>query len=230
MRGRNKTNRKKKKNADKKIKNKHMFRYLKRQYVKQLCSFSRLLSTPIRTISSLSKTSRKSSYNAMRASSNVYTSQFYRTFSSDGEHIEVVPSLGDSISEGTVIEISKNVGDYVFQDEVFCIIETDKVTVDIPASQAGEITSIKVEEGDTVEIGDELASFNTSAEAPEGGAAATSSSATEAVSEEAATTSTTTTTTAEAPKKTEPTKQPPKMPTPTPSASGRTIHLLECHV
>lgn len=38
-----------------------------------------------------------------------------------------VPEMGDSITEGTILELHKNVGDYVQLDETFAIIETDKV-------------------------------------------------------------------------------------------------------
>lgn len=56
------------------------------------------------------------------------------------EHIIVVPSMGDSITEGTLISIEKQVGDSVEQDEVIAVIETDKVNVDIRSAYAGVIT------------------------------------------------------------------------------------------
>jgi hypothetical protein len=56
------------------------------------------------------------------------------------EHIIVVPSMGDSITEGTLISIEKKVGDSVAQDEVIAVIETDKVNVDIRSAHAGVIT------------------------------------------------------------------------------------------
>lgn len=75
---------------------------------------------------------------------------------------EIVPSLGDSISEGTVVEWVKNVGDIVAADEVICVIETDKVSVDIRATVGGEIVELAAEEGDTIEVGGTLASIDTS--------------------------------------------------------------------
>ena len=44
-----------------------------------------------------------------------------------------VPSMGDSITEGTMVEWLKDVGDYAAEDEVIAIVETDKVSVDIRA-------------------------------------------------------------------------------------------------
>lgn len=85
--------------------------------------------------------------------------QWTRSFAS---YTEVVPPLGDSISEGTVVEWTKSVGDYVNVDDVICVLETDKVSVDIRASQAGTLTAQKAEEGDTVEVGALLADLDTS--------------------------------------------------------------------
>lgn len=51
--------------------------------------------------------------------------------------IEVVPALGESITEGSIASWNKNVGDRVTVDEVIVIVETDKVTVDIKSTNAG---------------------------------------------------------------------------------------------
>jgi len=64
-----------------------------------------------------------------------------------------VPGMGDSISEGTIEEYIKQVGDFVQADEVIAKIETDKVTVDITAPMAGVIREFFHGEGDTVEVG-----------------------------------------------------------------------------
>jgi 2-oxoglutarate dehydrogenase E2 component (dihydrolipoamide succinyltransferase) len=50
-----------------------------------------------------------------------------------------VPTMGDSISNGVVEEFVKKPGDYVEADEIIAKIETDKVTVDIPAPVSGVI-------------------------------------------------------------------------------------------
>jgi len=61
--------------------------------------------------------------------------------------------MGDSISEGTVVAFSKDVGSWVETDEVILQIETDKVTVDVRAPEAGTITEILSKPGDTVPVG-----------------------------------------------------------------------------
>jgi len=87
--------------------------------------------------------------------------------SAAGEFEEVVPPLGDSVTEGTIVEWLKEVDDYVAVDEVICVLETDKVSIDIRSSQAGAILSFGAEEGDTVEVGDSLIVLDLSADAPE---------------------------------------------------------------
>lgn len=93
---------------------------------------------------------------------------FRRYFS---EKMVVVPSMGDSITEGVLVEWTKNVGDYVYVDDIVAIVETDKVAVEIRAADAGLITKQLVELEGEVEVGSELFSVDTSASAPAGGAA-----------------------------------------------------------
>ncbi|MEN3971982.1 2-oxoglutarate dehydrogenase complex dihydrolipoyllysine-residue succinyltransferase [Sphingomicrobium sp. XHP0235] len=64
-----------------------------------------------------------------------------------------VPTLGESITEATVGEWLKQVGDPVEQDEPIASLETDKVSVDVPSPVAGVLESQEVGEGDTVEVG-----------------------------------------------------------------------------
>ncbi len=52
---------------------------------------------------------------------------------------EVVPPLGESITEGTIAKWMKNEGDSVNADDVVLVVETDKVTVDIKATLSGKI-------------------------------------------------------------------------------------------
>jgi 2-oxoglutarate dehydrogenase E2 component (dihydrolipoamide succinyltransferase) len=66
--------------------------------------------------------------------------------------IVAVPKMGDSISEGTVFQIDKKVGDAVELDEVVAVIETDKVKVDIRSSEAGVITSFFADVGEVVPV------------------------------------------------------------------------------
>jgi len=65
----------------------------------------------------------------------------------------VLPAMGTSISEGTVIEWHKQVGDPVAIDEVICEISTDKVDTDCPSPVAGVVTEILVAVGQTVDVG-----------------------------------------------------------------------------
>jgi 2-oxoglutarate dehydrogenase E2 component (dihydrolipoamide succinyltransferase) len=64
-----------------------------------------------------------------------------------------VPAMGESVTEATVAKWFKQVGDAVAADEPLCELETDKVTVEVPAGAAGVLTDIAVEPGATVEIG-----------------------------------------------------------------------------
>jgi len=83
-----------------------------------------------------------------------------------------VPALGESITEAVVGKWHKKVGDTVAVDEPVVVLETDKVTIDVPAPAAGTIAAIAHGEGDTVKIGDVLGSI-----APGAGAAASAPAA-----------------------------------------------------
>ncbi|WP_379546265.1 2-oxoglutarate dehydrogenase complex dihydrolipoyllysine-residue succinyltransferase [Qipengyuania sp. DSG2-2] len=64
-----------------------------------------------------------------------------------------VPQLGESVTEGTIGEWLKSVGDAVAVDEPIVSLETDKVAVEVPSPVAGVIQSLSAEVGDTVEVG-----------------------------------------------------------------------------
>ena len=70
-----------------------------------------------------------------------------------------VPQMGDSITEGAVAALTKSPGDAVDADEVIAQIETDKVTIDVRAPSTGVLNAYKVGEGDTVTVGQALATF-----------------------------------------------------------------------
>ncbi len=70
-----------------------------------------------------------------------------------------VPTLGESITEATVAQWYKKPGDPVAMDEPLCELETDKVTVEVPALAAGVMGPIEAEEGATVEVGALLGSI-----------------------------------------------------------------------
>ena len=73
-------------------------------------------------------------------------------------HMEVrVPTLGESMTEATVGRWFKSVGEAVAQDEALLELETDKVTVEVPAPVSGTLLEIAAESGATVEIGALLA-------------------------------------------------------------------------
>ena len=64
-----------------------------------------------------------------------------------------VPAMGESVTEATVSKWFKKQGDAVKRDEPLLELETDKVTVEVPAPADGAIESISVEEGATVQVG-----------------------------------------------------------------------------
>jgi len=70
-----------------------------------------------------------------------------------------VPALGESVTEATVAQWFKKAGDAVSVDEPLVELETDKVTVEVPAPASGVLTEILIEPGTTVEIGAILASI-----------------------------------------------------------------------
>jgi 2-oxoglutarate dehydrogenase E2 component (dihydrolipoamide succinyltransferase) len=68
-----------------------------------------------------------------------------------------MPALGESVTEGTVTQWLKSVGDTVEVDEPLLEVSTDKVDTEIPSPVAGVLTKILVDEDETVEIGAEIA-------------------------------------------------------------------------
>jgi pyruvate/2-oxoglutarate dehydrogenase complex dihydrolipoamide acyltransferase (E2) component len=75
----------------------------------------------------------------------------------------VMPQMGVSVAEGTIVEWSKRPGDWVERDETVCLVTTDKVDVEIPSPAAGRLSKILVEPGDTVDVGTPLAELDASA-------------------------------------------------------------------
>src|SRR5438477_12921215 len=64
----------------------------------------------------------------------------------------VMPQMGESIAEGTIVRWMKKVGDSVDRDEPLFEISTDKVDAEIPSPAAGVVTEIRANEGQTVEV------------------------------------------------------------------------------
>jgi len=80
-----------------------------------------------------------------------------------------VPALGESVTEATVSKWLVKAGDTVAVDQPLCELETDKVTVEVPATSAGTVVDLVVPEGGTVQVGGVLCHL----EASGAGAAAT---------------------------------------------------------
>jgi 2-oxoglutarate dehydrogenase E2 component (dihydrolipoamide succinyltransferase) len=72
----------------------------------------------------------------------------------------IVPALGESVTEATIARWLKAAGEKVEADEPLVELETDKVTVEVPAPSAGVLTSLAVSEGDNVEVGALLGSID----------------------------------------------------------------------
>ncbi|MEM1105270.1 MAG: 2-oxoglutarate dehydrogenase complex dihydrolipoyllysine-residue succinyltransferase [Pseudomonadota bacterium] len=79
-----------------------------------------------------------------------------------------VPTLGESVTEATVGQWLKSPGDMVSKDDVLVELETDKVSVEVPAPEDGTLSEIIAQEGDTVEIGALLAKLGSGAPASNG--------------------------------------------------------------
>jgi 2-oxoglutarate dehydrogenase E2 component (dihydrolipoamide succinyltransferase) len=79
----------------------------------------------------------------------------------------IMPKMGESIMEGTIIKWHKKVGEQVKKDETIFEISTDKVDTEVPAPADGTIAEILVGEQETVEVGTVVAKLNKSVELPE---------------------------------------------------------------
>ncbi len=90
-----------------------------------------------------------------------------------------VPQLGESVTEATVANWAKKAGEIVRADEPLVELETDKVTLEVPAPLSGVLTEIVAQDGDTVEVGavlgriDETAEVGATTSSPVPAAAAT---------------------------------------------------------
>ncbi len=89
----------------------------------------------------------------------------------------VMPQMGESLAEGTIVKWLKSVGDPVERDEIILEISTDKVDSEIPAPESGTLAEIVANEGDTIEVGKVIARID------KGGGAAASSEAKSAETE-----------------------------------------------
>ena len=74
----------------------------------------------------------------------------------------VMPKMGESITEGTILEWYKKVGEAIAQDETLLEIGTDKVDSEIPAPNAGIVTEILAQPNDVIDVGEVIARIETS--------------------------------------------------------------------
>jgi 2-oxoglutarate dehydrogenase E2 component (dihydrolipoamide succinyltransferase) len=91
-----------------------------------------------------------------------------------------LPQLGETVTEGTITQWFKSVGDTVAADEPLFEVSTDKVDTEVPSPVAGVLTEIRVEEGDTVEVGTVIAVVGDADGAPAAAPAAEPEAATAA--------------------------------------------------
>src|ERR1700760_1290560 len=82
-----------------------------------------------------------------------------------------VPTLGESVTEATIGHWFKKAGDEVKVDEPLVELETDKVTIEVPAPTAGVLSDIAVKDGETVAVGALLGEIKPGAGAPAAAAA-----------------------------------------------------------
>src|SRR3954470_7179462 len=68
-----------------------------------------------------------------------------------------MPAMGESVSEGTILEWAKSPGDPIAEDETIIEISTDKVDAEVPAPASGTLTEVLAEAGDTVTVGQVIA-------------------------------------------------------------------------
>jgi 2-oxoglutarate decarboxylase len=88
-----------------------------------------------------------------------------------------LPEMGESVSEGSIVEWRKKVGDWVDEGETLVDVTTDKVDVEVPSIASGIITALHGEEGATIGVGAVLAEIDTTAAKPEGASAVPAASA-----------------------------------------------------
>ncbi|SCV04546.1 LAMI_0H16996g1_1 [Lachancea mirantina] len=107
-----------------------------------------------------------------------------------------VPPMAESLTEGSLKEFTKQVGDFVKQDELLATIETDKIDVEVNSPVTGKVTKLNFQPDDTVTVGEALAEIEPG-EAPSGSGSEAASEGTPAPQKEE-------------PKKEEPKKEEPK--------------------
>jgi len=96
----------------------------------------------------------------------------------------VMPKMGESIMEATILTWLKKEGDTISQDESVLEVATDKVDTEVPATQGGILKKILAKEGDVIEVGKPIAVITTEVEADDNGRESSASEEPEKVEEE----------------------------------------------
>ena len=91
----------------------------------------------------------------------------------------VMPKMGESITEGTILEWKKKIGDSISKDEPLLEISTDKVDSEIPSPASGTILEIIAQANETIPVGEVIARIGSADEEPNASAKEQSQSAPE---------------------------------------------------
>lgn len=81
----------------------------------------------------------------------------------------ILPEMGESVTEGSIVEWRKKVGEWIEEGDTLVEVTTDKVDVEVPATASGVIKALLVQEGDTVAVGASLAEIDATAARPAAG-------------------------------------------------------------
>ncbi|WP_312923149.1 dihydrolipoamide acetyltransferase family protein [Empedobacter brevis] len=73
-----------------------------------------------------------------------------------------IPKLGESVESVQLVRFTKNIGDFIQEDEVIAEVSTDKVDSDVPSTKTGKIIEFRFNEGDEIKIGEVFAIIETS--------------------------------------------------------------------
>ena len=76
----------------------------------------------------------------------------------------IMPKMGESIMEGTILEWRKKVGDFIEKDELFLEIGTDKVDSEIPSAVSGTLVEVIAVENDVIDVGSDIGRIETDAD------------------------------------------------------------------
>ena len=86
-----------------------------------------------------------------------------------------LPEMGESVTEGSIVEWRKKVGQWVDEGDTLVDVTTDKVDVEVPSTASGVISAVHGAEGDTIAVGSVLVEIDTKAAKPAGEPAAAAS-------------------------------------------------------